>query len=155
MRRIAFLLFALLWIGCSKAGPPTPAADSVAAGHDKMASESLAQKDKCAPAVEWLKDTAKHTLWKGDRAAILAHFEAQQAAGAQDIQAVDLEEMEGHQVCASFVLALPEGAARKAVIERHNAFWKSYLGPEASAEDLKDFTAQDEGQKYLFYNFDL
>ena len=155
MRQLLLLFIALLVMGCSKSGPSAPAPDSIAASHDKSAAESLAEKEKCAPALDWLKDTAKHSLWKGDRAAIVTHFEAQRKAGAKEIYAVGVEEAEGQQICASFVLVLPEGAARKAVLDNHNAFWKSYLGPEASAEDLKEFEVTDEGQKYLFYNFDL
>ncbi|MBT9583902.1 hypothetical protein IV102_11210 [bacterium] len=155
MRRLLFLLIASLVMGCSKSVPPSPAPDSIAASHDKSAADSLAEKEKCFPALDWLKDTAKHSLWKGDRAAIVTHFVAQRTAGAKEIYAVDVEETEGQQICASFVLVLPEGAARKAVLDKHNAFWKSYLGPQAGAEELKEFVVGDEGQKYLVYNFDL
>lgn len=155
MRKILLLLITLLLMGCSGPGSPTPAVDSEAANQDKSAAESLAEKDKCAPALAWLKDTTRHNLWKGDRTAIVKHFEVQQAAGAKEIYAVGVEEVEGHQICASFVLVLPAGAARKAVLDGNNAFWKSYLGSSASEEDLKEFVVTDQGQKYLVYNFDL
>jgi hypothetical protein len=120
-----------------------------------MASESMAESDKRSPALEWLRNTSQHMLWKGDRAAIARHLEEQQKAGASEIWAVDLAKEEGHEICASFVLVLPQGAARAKLISLHNEFWKTYLGSEASAEDLKEFTIADEGQKYIFYNFDL
>jgi len=149
------LLSFLLISGCSGLGSAKPEANSAAAQHDTSASESLAEKDKCAPAIEWLQDTSKHNLWKGDRTAILKHFEEQQRVGATAISAVDIAKEEGHEICASFVLTLPDGPKRREVITAHNNFWKTYLGPDASPEDLKEFTAQDQGQKYLFYNFDL
>ena len=155
MRKILLLLIALFLMGCSAPGSPTPTPGSEVANQDKSAAESLAEKDKCAPALDWLKDSTRHNLWKGDRAAIVKHFEAQQAAGVKEIYAVGVEEVEGHQICASFVLVLPAGAARKAVLDSHNGFWKNYLGSSASEEDLKEFVVMDEGQKYLFYNFDL
>ena len=149
-------LLTCLSLGCSgPVSPPTPSPDSLAATHDQQSSEALADKDKCAPAVDWLKDTAHHHLWKGHREPILKHFEEQQAAGAKEIVAVDIEETEDNQICASFVLVLPPAPARQSVIARHNSFWKNYLGSGASPEDLQEFTVKDDGQKYLFYNFDL
>lgn len=152
------LLVLLLLVGCSQkpTGPATPAAGSRAASHDASAVEALAEKDKCFPAVDWLKNTSTNMLWKGDRTAILKHFEEQQRAGVQEITAVGVETLEGKQICASFVALLPApGPARDQAIRLHNEFWKAYLGPETSAEDLADFQVKDEGQKYLDYNFDL
>jgi len=149
------LLVLLLLVGCSQK-PSGPAAGSQAATRDASAVESLAEKDKCFPALEWLKNTSTNMLWKGDRAAILKHFEEQHKAGMTEITAVGVETMEGKQICASFVALLPPpGPARDKAIRLHNDFWKAYLGPDVSAEDLADFQVKDEGQKYLDYNFDL
>lgn len=157
-RGILSLLLFLGLAGCSKTpgSPATPAAESRAAHDDKAAAEDLAEKEKTAPALTWLADT-RHSLWKGDRAAIKLHFEDLQRAGIKDIYAVGIEEAEGTQICASFVVVLPPAGddKRKKAIYKHNEFWKSYLGADASQEDLKDFLAQDEGQKHLLYNFDL
>lgn len=140
--------------GCSKApgSATTPAAESRAAHDDKAAADDLAEKEKTAPAIEWLADS-KHALWKGDRTAIKLHFEDLQRAGIQEIYAVGIDE----NICASFVVVLPPAGdeKRKRAFLKHNEFWKKYLGSDASEEDLKDFIAQDEGQKYFFYNFDL
>lgn len=149
------ILLALALVGC--AGSPTavtPSPSSRAAEMDHSAAELLAEKDKCAPALAWLKDTTNHMMWKGDRAAITRHLEEQQKAGAKEIWATGLEDAEGKQICAMFVVVLPEGEARKRVIANHNVFWRSYLS-DATAEDLKEFEVQDQGQKYLEYNFDL
>ena len=158
IRGILSLLLLLGLAGCSK-GPgsaATPAAESRAAHDDKAAAEDLAEKDKTAPALAWLADS-KHSLWKGDRAAIKLHFEDLQRAGIKEIYAVGIEEAEGTQICASFVAVLPPAGddKRKKAFFKHNEFWKAYLGQDASEEDLKDFVSQDEGQKYFFYNFDL
>lgn len=152
-RGIVFLLFFGL-AGCSKApgSPTTPAAESRAAHDDKAAAEDLAEKDKTAPALEWLADS-KNALWKGDRIAIKLHFEDLQRAGLKEIYAVGIQD----NICASFVVVLPPVAdeKRKKAFLKHNEFWRKYLGADTSEEDLKDFIAQDEGQKYFFYNFDL
>ena len=100
------LLVLLLLVGCSQK-PSGPAAGSQAATRDASAVESLAEKDKCFPALEWLKNTSTNMLWKGDRAAILKHFEEQHKAGMTEITAVGVETMEGKQICASFVALLP------------------------------------------------
>lgn len=159
MTRGVFLLLLLLnMAGCSTGGgsTPTPAAESRAAHDDKAAAEDLAEKEKTAPALAWLADS-RHALWKGDRSAIKLHFEDLQRAGIKEIYAVGLEEAEGTQICASFVVVLPPPGdeKRKKAIYKHNEFWKAYLGKEASEEDLKEFLVSDEGQKYFFYNFDL
>lgn len=152
---ISLLLLSLA--GCAK-GPttPTPAAESRAARDDKSAADDLAEKDKTAPALAWLADS-KHALWKGDRIRIKLHFEDLQRAGIKDISAVGIEDMEGTQVCASFVVTLPPPGDEKRprAFSKHNDFWKSYLGSDATEEDLKDFLVKDEGQRYFFYNFDL
>jgi len=140
---------------CSKSpgGAATPAAESRAAQADKSAAEDLAKKDKTAPALAWLADS-KHALWKGDRAAINLHFQDLQRAGLKDVYAVGIAKEQGAEICASFVAVLPPaGDLRKKVIYKHNEFWKSYLGSEATPEELKEFQVTDEGQKYLFYNF--
>ncbi len=158
LRGIFSFLLLIGLAGCSKApgSATTPAAESRAAHDDKAASEDLAEKDKTAPALAWLADT-RHALWKGDRVAIKLHFEDLQRAGLQEIYAVGISEAEGTQICASFVAVLPPAGdeKRKKAFAKHNEFWKKYLGPDASEEDLKDFLAQDEGQKYFLYNFDL
>jgi len=158
IRGILSLLLLLGLAGCSQgsSSAPTPAAESRAAHDDKAAAEDLAEKDKTAPALAWLADS-KHALWKGDRSAIKLHFEDLQRAGIKEIYAVGLEEAEGTQICASFVVVLPPAGdeKRKKAIYKHNEFWKAYLGSDASEDDLKDFLVKDEGQKYFFYNFDL
>lgn len=150
---LAFLLL-LGFSGCSVS--PTPAVESRTAHDDKAAADDLAEKDKTAPALAWLADS-RHALWKGDRVAIKLHFEDLQRVGIKEIYAVGLEEAEGTQICASFVVVLPPAGdeKRKKAIYKHNEFWKAYLGPDASEEDLKEFLVKDEGQKYFFYNFDL
>lgn len=158
MKKLCLALLAAVCLGCSStpSAPPTPAQGSRNAEIDASAAESLQESDKCFPAVAWLQDTSSHMLWKGDRAAILKHFKAQQAAGMKDIMAVGVEQAEGKQICAAFVATLPPpGPARDKAILQYNEFWKSYLGPDVSPEDLADFQVKDEGQKYLDYNFDL
>lgn len=157
-RGILPFLFIFGLAGCSQApgSATTPAAESRAAHDDKAAADDLAEKEKTAPALAWLADS-RHALWKGDRAAIKLHFEDLQRAGIKDIYAVGLSEAEGTQICASFVVVLPPvgDEKRKRAFAKHNEFWKKYLGPDTSEEDLKDFVVTDEGQKYFFYNFDL
>lgn len=153
---LAFFVITCL-AGCSKSpgGAATPAAESQAAQADKSAAEEMADKDKTAPALAWLADS-KHALWKGDRAAITVHFQDLQRAGLKEVFAVGIAKEQDAEICATFVAVLPPpGDLRKRVIYKHNEFWKSYLGSDASAEDLKEFQVTDEGQKYLFYNFDL
>jgi hypothetical protein len=150
MHRVGIFLLLLGLAGCSKPAT-TPAAESRAAHDDKAAAEDLAEKDKTAPALAWLADS-KHALWKGDRTAIKLHFEDLQRAGLKEVYAVGIED----GICASFVAVLPPpGDLRKKAFYKHNEFWRAYLGPDTSEEDLKDFLAKDEGQKYFFYNFDL
>ena len=158
MKKSCISLLAGILLGCSATptGPATPAAGSHNASVDASAAESLKESDKCFPAVAWLEDTTNHVLWKGDRGAILKHFREQVAAGMKEITAVDVEQAEGKQICAGFVGTLPPaGPARDKVIAQYNEFWKSYLGSDASAEDLAEFQVKDEGQQYLDYNFDL
>ncbi|MBS2037822.1 hypothetical protein JST97_22750 [bacterium] len=151
------LLLLLAFSGCSQkpAEPPTPAATSRAAETDKLAAEDLADPQKSAPALAWLA-APKHSLWKGDPVAIKLHFEELERAGLKEIYAVGIEEVEGNQVCASFAVVLPPAGdpKRKTAITKYNDFWKRTFGPEAK-DDLAEVIVTDEGQKYLYYNFDL
>lgn len=155
MLRIILCLALLLCPGCSQKQSNTPAAGSRYAEFDREMTKDLAESGRTAPAVAWLKDP-QNTLWKGDRKAILTHFEQLEKAGVKNIYAVGIEDVEGRKIAAAFAAELPaEKAQRGKVIAMHNLFWKDYLGPDVAADDLKDFTAEDHGQKFLDYNFDL
>ena len=154
MRKWVVVVILSFLAGCAAPSVSTP--DSKVADRDKVAGDSLAQKGAVAPALAWLADS-RHALWKGDRVRIKLHFEEMERSGLKELFAVDIEEVEGTQVCARFVLVLPPvgDEKRKKAFYKYNEFWKAYLGKEASEDDLKEFLAQDQGQKYLTYDFDL
>lgn len=174
---LPFLLLGLLPLGCSSAPGPaasgtpavvasaSPAATPGGGLEDGPGPAPVVDKDKAddslvtelekdeaerfAPAMAWLADS-NHSLWKGDRAELVAHFKALEKAGVKEIRA-NYNDVDGHQVCAMFIVTLPKDK-RPPIFGLYNEFWKKQAGDDQEA--LAEVSRTDKGQKYLVYNLD-
>ena len=117
---------------------------------DGFAARLLADKKHCQPALKWLANRRDHILWKGDRDALLAHFQKLEKIGTREIWACT-HDLKDKQICPAFVVVLPsaEGDRRRS-FELHNRFWQSQLTDPSALEAVEQ---HEQHQKYLLYSF--
>ena len=115
---------------------------------DKQAAERLADaKSIHAEASKWLS-AGNHAVFKGDKESMKKLIANLYAAGATNVEAVDIAALGGGELCASFVVTMPQDAkARAKVIEEANVFF-THNGDEP------DDAVKDAGQKYLVLQTD-
>ena len=152
------LLVAPLFCGCGEFGIDGPASED---SDDSESGDNLALKmikeNDVAEAREWLAIEKDHALWKVDRATVKPLVEKLYAAGATKVYATGTKPDDDSptQMVAMFMAEIPEdAAARSRIFQVQTDFWKSHLD-NPDKEDLEDVMEKDEGQKYLFFNFDL
>ena len=154
------LLFAVPYFsGCGELGIDGPAADE--SSDDSESGDNLAlkmiQENDVAEARAWLAIEKDHHLWKVDRAAVKPLVEKLYAAGSPKVYATGTKPADDSptQMVAMFMAEVPEDAAvRSRIFQVQADFWKSHLN-SPDKEDLEEVMEKDEGQKYLFFNFDL
>ena len=149
-------LLALLFAGCApsvpsskatvqpSATPHSSASLSIEEEETRFAATLLKDQEHCAPALVWLHDR-RHLLWKGNRAAIIEHFEALQKLSVPAITAC-VYGPQDKQLCGAFVVTLPK-RDRAAIFAAYNAFCKQH-NPDSYS------LVEDKGQPYLLYSFD-
>lgn len=125
--------------------PQEPKRDLVAEAKtlDKQIAERISNKDSVhAEASKWL-DGANHTVFKGDKNSMRKLIANIYAAGAPNVEAIDIATFNGGELCASFIITLPSDAAtRVKVFQEANVFFT--LNGEEPDDAVKDI-----GQAYL------
>jgi hypothetical protein len=157
---LACILFhAPLFCGCEELAVDGPAADE--SSEDSESGDNLALKmineNDVAEAREWLAIEKDHHLWKVDRATVKPLVEKLYAAGSPKVYATGTKPADESptQMVAMFMAEVPDDpAVRSRIFQVQADFWKSYLD-DPDQDDLDEVIEKDEGQKYLFINFDL
>jgi hypothetical protein len=141
-------------LGLNVSGEQETTAEAESESDDAQALTMIRDKE-VAEAKAWLAQEQGHVLWKGDRGQIKQLVDRLYAAGVPQVYAAGISKEGPTEIVAMFMAELPaDKAARDRVFDVQAKFWKSYLD-DPDPDDLKSLVKEDQGQKYLIFNFDL
>jgi len=116
-----------------------------AASKDDEHGEKVMAATNKAEARQWLKDSSRHLIFKGDRKEVVKLVEDFYKAGATKVFICDIESHDGNDYAGGLLIVLPKDS---------DARGKVFKVAEKADTAFENDPTKDEGQKYIYYAFD-